>query len=57
VAFAETEARRRGYSELRLYTHVLMTESQVLYRRLGFRETARVTEKGYDRVYMLKLIR
>jgi GNAT superfamily N-acetyltransferase len=39
VAFAEAEARRRGHATLRLYTHVLMTENLVLYRRLGFEET------------------
>ena len=54
VAFAEAEARRRGHGEVRLYTHVLMTENQALYRRLGFRETGRVSEKGYERVYMAK---
>ena len=54
VAFAETEARRRGHSQLRLYTHVLMTENLAIYSRLGFEETHRVIEKGYDRVYMTK---
>jgi len=54
IAFAEAEARRRGYGELRLYTHALMTENQALYKRLGFVETGRVTEKGFDRVYMTK---
>ncbi len=52
MAFTETEARRRGFAQIRLYTHVLMTENQVLYRRLGYVETGRVTEKGFDRVYM-----
>jgi ribosomal protein S18 acetylase RimI-like enzyme len=56
MAFAETEARRRGFPEIRLYTHALMTENQVLYRRLGYVETARVTEKGFDRVYMTKAL-
>lgn len=54
VAFAEAEARRRGNIQVRLYTHVLMTENLALYERLGFRETGRVTEKGYERVYMAK---
>jgi len=54
IAFAEAEARRRGYREIRLYTHALMTENQALYKRLGFVETGRVTEKGFDRVYMTK---
>ena len=56
VAFAEAEARRRGHDEVRLYTHVLMTENQALYARLGFRETGRVSEKGYERVYMAKTL-
>lgn len=54
IDFAEAEARRRGYREIRLYTHVLMTENIALYRRIGFIETHRVSEHGYDRVYMTK---
>ena len=54
IAFAEAEARRRGHGEVRLYTHVLMRENLALYARLGFRETGRVSEKGYERVYMAK---
>jgi ribosomal protein S18 acetylase RimI-like enzyme len=57
IAFAEAEAARRGGSQLQLYTHVLMTENLALYGRLGFRETGRVTEKGYERVYMAKQLR
>jgi ribosomal protein S18 acetylase RimI-like enzyme len=55
AAFAEDEARQRGYDRVRLYTHVLMTEDLTLYGRLGFRETGRISEKGYDRVYMAKV--
>ena len=54
MAFADEEARRRGHREVRLYTHALMTENQALYRRLGFQETGRVSEKGFERVYMAK---
>ena len=56
IAFTESEARRRGFQEVRLYTHVLMVENIALYNRLGFRETGRVTEKGFDRVYMAKFL-
>lgn len=52
MAFAEAEAQRRGWPEIVLYTHELMTENQALYRRLGYVETGRITEKGFDRVYM-----
>ncbi len=54
IEFAEAEARRRGFGESSLYTHALMTENIALYRRVGFVETHRVSEKGYDRVYMTK---
>jgi GNAT superfamily N-acetyltransferase len=52
--FAEAEASRRGWNEIHLYTHAMMTENIALYRRIGYVETARVTEKGFARVYMAK---
>jgi ribosomal protein S18 acetylase RimI-like enzyme len=54
ITFAESEARRLGYGELRLYTHEKMTENIALYTRLGFRETGRGREAGYDRVFITK---
>lgn len=54
IEFSESEARRLGYSELRLYTHQKMTENIGLYLRLGFEETGRGHEAGYDRVFMTK---
>jgi ribosomal protein S18 acetylase RimI-like enzyme len=56
IAFAEAEARRLGQAELRLYTHAMMTENIALYRRLGFAETGRGQQAGYDRVFMTKRI-
>lgn len=56
VAFAENEARRLGYRELRLYTHQLMTENLALYARIGFAETGRGRQDGYERVFMCKPI-
>ena len=54
IAFAEDEALRLGYAELRLYTHEAMTENITLYGRLGFVETGRGPQAGYNRVFMTK---
>jgi GNAT superfamily N-acetyltransferase len=54
LEFAEAQAVHRGWREIRLYTNALMTENIALYGRIGYVETARVTEKGFDRVYMTK---
>jgi GNAT superfamily N-acetyltransferase len=54
LEFAEAEAVRRGWRDIRLYTNALMTENIELYRRIGYFETARLTENGFDRVYMTK---
>jgi GNAT superfamily N-acetyltransferase len=56
MAFAEDEARRLGHTKLRLYTNVLMTENITLYERLGFRQTGRISENGFKRVYMVKTL-
>ena len=54
IAFAEAEARRLGFTQLRLYTHEKMTENIALYKRLGFVGTGRGHQAGYDRVFMTK---
>jgi ribosomal protein S18 acetylase RimI-like enzyme len=54
LAFAEAEAVRRGYREIRLYTHRTMTENQRLYAVIGYEEIGRGTETGYARVFMRK---
>ena len=57
LAFAEAEALRRGYREIRLYTHQTMVQNQRLYASIGYEETGRGTEAGYDRVFMRKQLR
>ena len=54
LAFAEAEALRRGYREIRLYTHQTMVENQRLYASIGYEVTGRGTKAGYDRVFMRK---
>lgn len=54
MAFAEAEAKARGLGRVFLYTNEKMTENLDFYARLGYAETARVTEQGFRRVYMEK---
>src|SRR5258708_34464591 len=57
LVFAEAEAMRQGYRELRLYTHETMIENQRLYARIGYEETGRRTEVGFERVFLRKRLR
>ena len=54
MAFAEDEARRRGYGEIRLYTHRKMVETPPFYAALGYAETGRGVQDGYDRIFFRK---
>ncbi len=54
IDFAEAEAGRRGFAEIRLYTHETMVENVRLYERLGWTQTHRGRQAGYDRVFMRK---
>ena len=53
MEFAEEEAKRRNYSELRLATHILLTENISLYTYFGWSETNR----DESRVYMNKILK
>ena len=50
MRFAESKARERNFSELRLATHVLLDKNISLYRHLGWEETGR----DETRVFMKK---
>ena len=54
LAFAEAEALRRGYREIRLYTHQTMVEKQRLYASIGYEEAGRGIDAGYERIFMRK---
>lgn len=47
---AERWAKERGYGRIILYTNVIMRENLAWYPALGYAQTHRVQEKGYDRV-------
>ncbi|WP_198370624.1 GNAT family N-acetyltransferase [Roseomonas rosulenta] len=54
IAFTEAEARRRGYTLLRLFTNEKMVENVAMYAHLDFTETHRGSEAGHRRVYFEK---
>ena len=51
---ADERARAAGLSEVRLYTHVAMTENLAYYPRHGYQETHRGTQDGFQRVFFTK---
>jgi ribosomal protein S18 acetylase RimI-like enzyme len=46
------EARHRRLPAIRLYTNAAMTENLSIYAHMGFVETHRAVEKGFNRVYL-----
>ncbi len=56
VRLAESEALNQGFEKLDLYTHECMVENIEIYKTLGYTETDRREEHGYNRVYMQKLL-
>jgi GNAT superfamily N-acetyltransferase len=54
--FAESEARRRGLPEIRLYTNEKMERNIALYAARGYVETERRQEKSFSRVFMAKRV-
>lgn len=57
IDHVEAAAHAAGFLAVRLYTNAKMTENQALYPRLGYRETRRAHEDGFDRVFYEKLLR
>ena len=54
IQFIETQALEAGCTTVDLYTNIHMTENLTLYPRLGYKETDRRTENGFERVYFEK---
>ena len=53
MQFAEDEAINRGYKEIRLATHILLTENVAYYNKLGWTETGR----DETRIYFNKFLK
>tara|TARA_R110000737_G_scaffold318304_1_gene329180 strand:- start:1244 stop:1702 length:459 start_codon:yes stop_codon:yes gene_type:complete len=56
IAFCEAEAKRSNAKSVKLYTNEKMTENLSIYPHLGYRETERKTEDGFNRVFFEKPI-
>lgn len=56
IAAVEARARAAGAAHLRLYTNAAMAANLSLYPHLGFVETARRHEDGFDRVFFEKAL-
>ena len=54
ITAVENHARSLNKSAVELYTNIHMTENQQLYPALGYVETARSTEDGFERVFYRK---
>lgn len=54
LEFAEAEARRRGFSEVRLHTNAAMADNLLMYPKLGYTEVGRETQGGFHRVLFVK---
>lgn len=54
MAHGEALAVEAGCSSVNLYTNAKMTENLTLYPRLGYVQTDRRIENGFDRVYFVK---
>ena len=56
MAFAEAEARRQGFAELRLYTNERFVENIAFYGWLGYRVTGREPYKEAAVIFMRKAL-
>jgi ribosomal protein S18 acetylase RimI-like enzyme len=56
MTHTERFARELGLGEVRLFTNVIMTQNQSIYRLLGYREVGRRIEQDFQRVYFSKRV-
>jgi ribosomal protein S18 acetylase RimI-like enzyme len=56
VAYVEQAAREKGLAAVELYTNEAMTENLAMYPTLGYIETERKQQDGFNRVFFRKPI-
>ncbi len=56
ISHCEDVARDHGAKSVSLYTNAKMTQNLRLYPKLGYIETGRRVENGFDRVYFEKTL-
>ena len=56
IEFVEQCAHDAGINAVELYTNEVMTENIAIYTKLGYVETERKREDGFNRVYFRKLL-
>lgn len=54
IAFCEEKAKQAGAKRIKLYTNEKMSENLSIYPHLGYQETDRKTEDGFNRVFFEK---
>ncbi|EBA10082.1 GNAT family N-acetyltransferase [Sagittula stellata] len=54
IGYCESEAARLGLDRVSLYTNAKMTENLSMYPHLGYVETHRQMQDGFDRVFFEK---
>ncbi len=56
IQHVEDQAIARGAVGVDLYTNEMMHENLAMYPKLGYRETERKTQSGFNRVFFNKLV-
>jgi ribosomal protein S18 acetylase RimI-like enzyme len=56
IGYVEQLARNQGLKAVELYTNEAMTENLAMYPKLGYRETHRKQDAGYNRVFFRKAV-
>jgi ribosomal protein S18 acetylase RimI-like enzyme len=56
IGYVEQVARQGGFKAVELYTNEAMTENLAMYPKLGYLETHRKRDAGYNRVFYRKTL-